>query len=60
MRKKAQNELSIRIKWSSGHDPSEERPFDEVAKGLTSEVIWSFALMGILFGIVVLIWLVSP
>jgi len=60
MKKKNSGELVIKVNWSSGRDPNEDRPFDEVTKGLSAEILWSFVLMGILGAIVVLIWLVSP
>ncbi|NTU61703.1 MAG: hypothetical protein HGA95_05230, partial [Caldiserica bacterium] len=47
--KRKKKELLLKLNWSSGRDPNEERPFAESAKGLTAEIVWSFVFMGILF-----------
>jgi hypothetical protein len=56
--KKKNPELLIKINWSGSRDTVEDRPFDESAKGLGSEMLWAVGLLALLSVIVILFWLV--
>lgn len=55
---KKNSDMLIRINWSINRDAAEDRPFDESAKGLGSEILWAISLILLLTVIVMLIWLV--
>lgn len=49
---KKTGDLLIKINWSVNKDSSEDRPFDESAKGLGSEILWALGLIALLSVIV--------
>lgn len=59
MKKKKTSELAIKINWSTSKDSSEDRPFDESIKGLSSEILWALGLISVLIIIVSLVWLIK-
>lgn len=41
-------DMLIKISWSVNRDAAEDRPFDESAKGLGSEILWALCLIVLL------------
>lgn len=60
MRKKTKPfDQFLKINWSSEKNKNDDRPFEESAKGLSAEILWSFVFMGILVLACLLGWVLS-